>query len=34
MVVLIGLSVPFPKFIKFFGPWCKKKKHGLWLSSL
>jgi len=33
MAVLIGLSIPFPKFIKKLSPWCKEK-YGLWSSSL
>jgi len=33
-MVLIGLSMPFPKFINKLSPWCKEKKYGLWPSSL
>jgi len=34
MVVLIGLNLPFTKFIKCFSPWCKEKKCGLWSLAL
>jgi len=34
ITILIGLSMPFPKFIKKLSPWCHEKKYGLWPSSL
>jgi len=32
--IFIGLSIPFPKFIKKISGWCKDKGYGPWPSTL
>jgi len=32
--LLIGLSIPFLKFIKKLSPWYMEKKFGFWPSAL